>query len=110
MDASNTLIEKILSDYLAEKNLLPAAEALLQEFAQYATKWLTDVGIVGVGHNPVGLSLRVKNGDEFLFFKPLDAFVEMRGAAVGITGGTTTGVKNNYVLDTKSLPISGQHK
>lgn len=110
METNKTLVEQIFSDYADEKNLVPAAEALLQEFVQYVTKWLTNAGIVGIGHNLSGLSLRLKNGDEFLFFKPADAFVEMRGAAVGITGGSTVGVKNNYVLDTKSLPISGQHK
>lgn len=110
MQENKNVLEQILSQYLAEKNPIPAEEALLQEFAQYATKWLAEAGIVGVGHTDSGLALRLKDGQEIVFFKQEVAPPAVRTAAFSITGGNTTGVKNAYTPDSNSLQITGSAK
>jgi hypothetical protein len=108
MQENKNVLEQILEAYVAEKNLPDADKSPLQEFTQYATKWLSDSGIVGIGHTTSGLALRFKDGREIPFFEQDVAAPAVKTAAMNIIGSNAAGVKNSYSADNKSRPITGQ--
>jgi 16S rRNA G1207 methylase RsmC len=108
MQENKNVLEQIVAAYLAEKNLDTTTELLLQEFAQYATKWLADSGIVGVGHTASGLALRFKDGREIPFFEQEASAPAIKTASMNIIGSNAAGVKNSYAIDNRSKPITGQ--
>lgn len=108
MPENKNVLEQILATYVAEKKLPENEILLLQEFSQYATKWLSGAGIVGVGHTNSGLALRFKDGQEVPFFAQEDSIPAVKTASMNIIGSNTAGVKNSYAADNKSRPITGQ--
>lgn len=99
------LLKKVLSDYCAQNEEQRFQEGLLSAFCDYASKWLQENGVIGIGHTAEGLSLRMANGAEYMLFQP-DSSVSA-APPVSITG-VTTKIEKAVNDNTRSFPITGR--
>ena len=60
------VLSKIGADYIAATPEASAEKVLA--FCEYASKWLLDHGVVGLGHTDNGMALRFANGEELPLF------------------------------------------
>lgn len=104
----NEMFEKIRNDFLAANPQDVTDVALLQTFCEYATKWLADTGLVGIGHTTNGMSLRFANGEEYLLTAapPADKPVADM-PAFSITGNNGGSVRAAGAVQDSSMPITG---
>ncbi|NBT75202.1 MAG: hypothetical protein EBT15_04385 [Betaproteobacteria bacterium] len=104
MPASEVLT-KILEDYTANNPTLEAAH--LRTFCEYAATWLASKGVVGVGHTPNGLALRLADGSELLLFEPAPEVIIPVPGEVSITG-TQSKITKPVQGDAPSFQITGR--
>ena len=64
--ARSELLEEIREAYLAANP--DVAVGPVDDFCAFFTAWLAKTGVLGVGHTPNGLSLRLGDGAERLLF------------------------------------------
>lgn len=83
--AEKNLHQRILDAYLAQTGAPPSAA--LSAFCVYATSWLKDAGIIGLGHTASGMALRLRDGSEILLTGGEDLLPQF-SAAVNIIGNT----------------------
>lgn len=104
----NEMFAKILSDYL-EANPQDSYDAGgLHLFCEYATKWLSDAGLVGIGHTTSGMSLRFANGSEYLLTSAPSAETPVADMpAFSITGNNGGSVRASGAIQDSSMPITG---
>lgn len=101
------LLTAILNDYTALGAEEQHQRGLLEKFCAYATDWLQEKGLVGVGHSISGVSFRFTDGQEL-------SVIEVGGAqpnapAMSITGmtaaparpGVTTAVDSSFAITGK---------
>jgi hypothetical protein len=60
----------------------------VSSFCAYATAWLKNAGIIGLGHTPAGIALRLRDGSEILLTGGEDLPFH-NSPAVNITGNAT---------------------
>lgn len=99
------LLKKVLSDYCAQNNDLHFNSGILSQFCDYAAEWFKRNGVIGLGHTPEGMALRLTDGSEYMLFQPEDSSasrmpVSVTGTAVKIEKPT-----NDF---TQSFPITGR--
>lgn len=102
------MFAKILSDYLATEPQDAQAVETLQVFCKYATKWLSDAGLVGVGHTTNGISLRFADSSEYLLTSALA--VETNSVdtpAFSITGNNGGSARSSGAMQDSSMRITG---
>jgi hypothetical protein len=80
------LHQRILDDYVASTSGFDTG--LISSFCVYATAWLKNAGIIGLGHTPTGMSLRLRDGSEILLTGGEDLPFH-NSPAVNITGNAT---------------------
>lgn len=83
--AEKNLHQRILDDYLNMSGGLGYAPDALSAFCVYATAWLKTAGIIGLGHTPAGMALRLRDGSEILLTGGEDLPFS-NSPAVNITG------------------------
>lgn len=103
MPASEVL-NNILDDFTAKKPELVSDQ--LRAFCEYAATWLATNGVVGVGHTPNGIALRLSDGRELLLFEPLPELVIPVPGDVSITG--TQNKITKPVSTSPSFQITGR--
>lgn len=86
MPAEKSLLQRIHADYVASQpKLPPEAAAAITAFQDYADKWLSESGIVGLGYSATGLALRFKSAEVIpLFSTPASPLANT--PSVNITG------------------------
>lgn len=104
----NEMLAKILSDH-CETNPQESHDAgVLHLFCEYATKWLNDAGLVGVGHTTNGMSLRFANGEEYLLTEAPPSEVPVANMpAFSITGNNGGSVRSAGAIQDSSVRIVG---
>lgn len=101
--AGRSLLQQIHDDYVAQHSPLNAdPAALLKDFCEYAAKWLSTSGIIGMGYSANGMALRLASGAEIDFFQP-PIPETLNTTAVNITGNAA-GV--NPTSGTRPLDVS----
>lgn len=104
----NEMLAKILSDYREANSVGPCDTGVLQEFCEYATKWLNDAGLVGVGHTTSGMSLRFADGSEYLLTEAPPSEVPVANMpAFSITGNNGGSVRSAGAIQDASIRIMG---
>jgi hypothetical protein len=84
--AKSELVESIRDAYFATHTDVSAAP--VDHFCQFVVGWLSEHGVVGVGHTSSGLALRMTDGTEKLLISLDVGNVGVDTPAVGIgTGG-----------------------
>lgn len=103
------MLDKILSDYLATNQTEDSyAVSVLHSFSEYATKWLADAGLVGVGHTTSGMSLRFANGSEYLLTSASPTETPVADMpAFSITGNSGGSVRSAGAMQDSSVRIMG---
>lgn len=105
---TNEMLEKIRSDFVAAQTVDETADSLLRDFCEYATKWLDDAGIVGVGHTTNGMSLRFSDGSEYLLTAAPPADVPVANMpAFSITGNNGGSVRSAGAMQDSAIRITG---
>ena len=104
----NEMLAKIQSDYFDANPQASHAAEVLKSFCEYATKWLDDAGLVGVGHTTNGMSLRFANGDEYLLTAAPPSEVPVANMpAFSITGNNGGSVRSAGAIQDSSIRIVG---
>jgi hypothetical protein len=104
----NEMLAKILSDYLAANPQDSYDAGVLHLFCEYATKWLNDAGLVGVGHTTNGMSLRFSDGSEYVLTAAPTAEVPVANMpAFSITGNNGGSVRSTGAIQDSSVRIVG---
>lgn len=102
------MFAKILSDFLEQH---PTNEetttAALQSFCQYATTWLAQKGLVGVGHAIDGISLRFSDGQEYLLSPAMQIDDVANMPAFSITGNNGGSVRSSGGMQDSAVRITG---
>jgi len=102
------LLEKILSDFLASRPSLDGSSlGTLQEFCQYATTWLAEKGLLGVGHAVDGISLRFADGQEYLLTAARQGDDIANMPAMSITGNNGGSVRGAGAMQDAAVRITG---
>lgn len=83
--AEKNLHQRILDDYTAHTGGFDVGP--VSSFCVYATSWLKNAGIIGLGHTPNGMALRLRDGSEILLTGGEDLSLQ-NSTAVSITGNT----------------------
>jgi hypothetical protein len=80
------VLSKIGADYIAATPEASAEKVLA--FCAYASKWLLDRGVVGLGHTDNGMALRFADGEELPLFShaPMPAELPTAKGVFSITG------------------------
>jgi hypothetical protein len=105
----NEMLAKILSDYLVANPQDSYDAGVLQLFCEYATKWLNDTGLVGVGHTTNGMSLRFSDGSEYLLTESPPSDVPIANMpAFSITGNNGGSVRVGGAMKDSSINIMGR--
>lgn len=101
------VLSKIGADYLAAT---PDASAeKVSAFCAYATKWLRDRGVVGLGHTDSGMALRFADGTELLLVAPDVAPTQIVApGAFNITGNSASKITKPVLGDAPSIQITGR--
>jgi hypothetical protein len=86
--AEKNLHQRILDDYLQQVGGFSSAADALSSFCVYATAWLKNAGIIGLGHTATGVSLRLRDGSEILLTGGEDLPLH-NSPSVNITGNAT---------------------
>jgi len=86
--AEKNLHQRILDDYLQQSGGFSPAGDALSAFCVYATAWLKNAGIIGLGHTSTGMALRLRDGSEILLTGGEDLPFH-NSPAVNITGNAT---------------------
>lgn len=104
----NEMFAKIRNDFLAQTTAKENDAEVLQRFCEYATKWLTDAGLVGVGHAASGLSLRFSDGSEYLLTPtPANEMPVAGTPAFSITGNNGGSVRSSGAMADSSIRVTG---
>jgi hypothetical protein len=104
----NEMFAKILSDYQNANSHDSCAAEVLQVFCEYATKWLDDACLVGVGHTTNGVSLRFADGSEYLLTEAPSSEVTVANMpAFSITGNNGGSVRSAGAIQDSSIRIVG---
>lgn len=104
----NEMFAKIRSDYLAANPQAAPDAATLHSFCEYATKWLADAGLVGVGHTTSGMSLRFADGSEYLLTSAPPTETPVADMpAFSITGNNGGSVRASGAVQDSSMQITG---
>lgn len=104
----NEMFAKIRNDFLAQTTSQKNDAEVLQRFCEYATKWLTDSGLVGVGHAASGLSLRFSDGSEYLLTPTPSAETPVAVMpAFSITGNNGGSVRSAGAMADSSIRVTG---
>jgi hypothetical protein len=101
------VLSKIGADYIAATPEASAEKVLA--FCKYASNWLLDRGVVGLGHADSGMALRFADGEELLLFSR--AAPETMPAAQGvfsITGEAGGKISKPVLGDAPSFQITGR--
>jgi hypothetical protein len=102
------MLAKIQSDYQQANPQDSYAAGVLQAFCEYATKWLNDAGLVGVGHTTSGMSLRFSDGNEYLLTEAPPTEVPVANMpAFSITGNSSGSVRSAGAMQDSSVRIMG---
>lgn len=102
------MFEKILTDFLEQCDRKDEnIAAVLQEFCHYLPTWLTQKGLVGVGHTTEGMALRFADGQEYLLIDAtrLEEIANM--PAFAITGNNAGSVRSSGAVQDSSVRITG---
>lgn len=101
------VLSNIGADYIA--NTPDASTEKVQAFCAYASKWLLDRGVVGLGHTDNGMALRFADGEELLLFsRELSADLPAAKGVLGITGNATSKVTQPILGDSVSFQITAR--
>ena len=104
---ANDVLSKIGADYIAAT---PDASAeKVHAFCAYASKWLLDRGVVGLGHTDSGMALRFADGEELPLFSRTvsDEFPEAKGV-FSITGNSGSKITKPIPGDSASFQITAR--
>ena len=101
------VLSKIGADYLVATP--DAAPEKVHAFCAYATKWLLDRGVVGLGHTDSGMALRFADGNELLLFsrEVPDGLPAAKGV-LGITGNSASKIEKPILGDSLSFQITAR--
>lgn len=100
------ILSLILDSFLSNREQPAGTVAELHDFCAYATKWLADRGVVGVGHSNSGLALRFSDGEEApLFVVQQEEPINL--PAVSITGNSGGSVRGAGAVADNSVKITG---
>jgi len=104
----NEMFKKILSDFQAADPHDSRDGGILHAFCEYATKWLNDSGLIGVGHTTNGMSLRFADGSEYLLTVAPPTEVPVANMpAFSITGNNGGSVRSSGAVQDASVRIMG---
>lgn len=101
------VLSKIGADYIAAN--ADAAPEKVRAFCEYATRWLLDRGVVGLGHIDNGMALRFADGEELLLFSSaLSGADPAASGVVGITGNSASKISKPMLGDSPSFQITAR--
>lgn len=104
----NEMFAKIRTDFLAQNTTQKNEAEVLRLFCEYATKWLADTGLVGVGHAASGLSLRFSDGSEYLLTPTATNELPVATMpAFSITGNNGGSVRSAGAMQDSAVRITG---
>lgn len=103
----NEMLAKILSDYLAANPQDSYDAGVLHLFCEYATKWLSQKGPIGVGHTADGLAIRFSDGQEYLLTSSAPAEIISDMPAMSITGNNGGSVRGGGAIQDSAIRITG---
>lgn len=104
----NEMFAKIRNDFLAQTASQENDAEVLRLFCEYATKWLADSGLVGVGHAASGLSLRFSDGSEYLLTPTAANETPIAGTpAFSITGNNGGSIRSAGAMADSSVRVTG---
>jgi hypothetical protein len=105
----NEILEKILDAYCnAFTALSDDQKTACRHFCEYASEWLAESGVVGVGQTAEGVSLRFSDGQERLLFSAASTpMAPAGGVAVSITGNSSGNVRGSSPVADSSVKITG---
>jgi hypothetical protein len=101
------LLTAILNDYVQQGDAEKQHEDVLQAFCEYATGWLIEKGLVGVGHSVSGVSFRFTDGQELSVIdvgtsQPTAPAMSITGsAAAPARPGVTTAIDSSFAITGK---------
>lgn len=103
--AKSELVEEIREDYLKANPAIAVGH--IDDFCVFATKWLAEKPIVGVGMSASGMALRLADGREIGLITP-DEAPALPSTAVGISTGGGGSVRSGGSIESPSVSITGR--
>jgi hypothetical protein len=101
------VLSKIGADYIAAN--ADAAPEKVQAFCAYASNWLRDRGVVGLGHTDSGMALRFADGEELpLFSRDVPADLPAAKGVLNITGNEAGRITKPILGDSLSFQITAR--
>jgi hypothetical protein len=101
------VLSKIGADYIAVN--ADAAPDKVQAFCAYASTWLRERGVVGLGHTDSGMALRFADGEELpLFSRDVPAELPAAKGVFSITGNVEGKITKPTLGDSASFQITAR--
>lgn len=106
--AESALLNQIVTDYCAQSDEQQFQKGILDNFCQYAAKWLLEKGCVGLGQASSGMTLRFSDGRELSLFS-LPESVAVEQPAISISGTKDKLVTKTMADTNPAVQITGRH-
>ena len=101
------VLSKIGAEYIAAN--ADAVPEKVQAFCAYASKWLLDRGVVGLGYTNSGMALRFADGEELpLFSRDVPVDLPAAKGVRNITGNEVGKITKPTLGDSASFQITAR--